>query len=115
MQKFSLFEKWWMKVKNLFVVDVEVDVQEVPKGKHGPKLKGLNQATGFGWFITSGIGDGSSKEPERGKFGRGNEERWRLCGSEVQRRRWGQGEGIEGVVKLRKELWPWCEVWKVWS
>lgn len=117
--KCSLDSKWmkkWKKMKNLLVVDVEVDVQDVPKSKHGSKLQGLNQATSFGRFLTSSISDGGSKEPKGCNFGRWSEKRRRLGGSEEQRRRWGQGEGIEGVeLRRRRELWPWCEVWNMWS
>lgn len=40
---------------NLLVVDVEVDIEEVPEAKQGTELQGLEQATRFG-FLAGGFG-----------------------------------------------------------
>lgn len=60
--------------KHLFIVDIEVDVEEVPQSEQGSKLKSFEQRTGVSRF-SGAFGSGfrrrkigSGKERKRSEF-----------------------------------------------
>ena len=71
---------------NLLVVDVEVDIEEVPEAKQGTELQGLEQATRFG-FLPGGFGHRSRLNLETVRFRIGITRRRRIPRPKFNRRR----------------------------